>query len=742
MKKHRLIALGLVLIMLLSVAVAAQELKPRTTSKYGTKAISTTYFAGRDANDLEAGGDYTPWMKLGASYSGAGVNEVQNKENWLFDTGGDPITTYRLKKDTGGNIQIQFGDSDFWSPKDKSEWQLLDEWNPPKPAPAPAPKTLIAKKVEAPAQPIQKLEEPVEVSGKGGAGETSNLDKKKTPILKPPTTITAPTTYKKDTVLYAPQGLLPGPGSLFNKPIFVKIVGETSEGYQVVELDPNTQEPRSEPVTFPKNHIENPTIFVAVPDGDTPPTPVKTVPVDKATPILSFGNVKDSGSQTKNQPKQEKYYLGVGETGGDVYTEPVEGTVEITKEQYDFIKANQNGALSFEEQGGKIIGISAQYDNRKANKEGKLAGTIVTKGDDETEIVETWTAGERTRMVSTSYDNDGTPDDYSDDVRVVLDIDPKTADFDTATGVIYERYVTTDDGKTRVRASNKPIGAVLPSGAELDYETGNINGRSASDFLKGASDADKAAYRQLKNKRRNWRIADTLEAVRFYGTEYTGLSGFSSLFFDEEALSDWRRTVEETFCDTILLGGVDCWTSQVCEAYSDAAPGPGTFIGEGPDGEPVNIAHIEASRSAPATFFNQTGGQQTTEYLYKITYFIKNPEDEEDLEYNLVFKPQGYVAFNQDKVLKDDSTASASGNDAIVQYSKNLYTEVCLTFKPAIKGFAGETATEVCNTICGGIIDPITNACKPLETANWSPPGAAEQADDQQPTQGEDWDGF
>ena len=133
----------------------------------------------------------------------------------------------------------------------------------------------------------------------------------------------------------------------------------------------------------------------------------------------------------------------------------------------------------------------------------------------------------------------------------------------------------------------------------------------------------------------------------------------------------------------------------------------------------VPVAHIESERSLPAIF--QNGSTKVQEFLYKITYYVRNPAGDEDLRYNLIFLPRGYQAFAQAKLLKPGQSGSAAGQASIVQYSRRLYTKVCLVFDHEITDARGEKVSEVCNNICGGVINPESGECNALETAVWAP---------------------
>ena len=57
-------------------------------------------------------------------------NMIDNKNNEYYDTGGDPITYVKYRRNDKGVVQIQLSDDDTWpNPDDVSPWVALDNWN-------------------------------------------------------------------------------------------------------------------------------------------------------------------------------------------------------------------------------------------------------------------------------------------------------------------------------------------------------------------------------------------------------------------------------------------------------------------------------------------------------------------------------------------------------------------------------------------------------------------------------------
>ncbi len=176
-------------------------------------------------------------------------------------------------------------------------------------------------------------------------------------------------------------------------------------------------------------------------------------------------------------------------------------------------------------------------------------------------------------------------------------------------------------------------------------------------------------------------------------SEYSGLGGLASLFISDQDLEKQRKAVEDAFCDTLLLGGTQCWSSTICGKETRFAPGSGTAVTETPRGAPRIVAHIEGERSPAAEFNN------SREYLYKVTYAL-SPTEEGDGHYNVVFRRADgseYHWFTPEQTLSGSVSALATA--PILAYSFNDYRAVCLRFSPGIITFDGREVSEICNTI-------------------------------------------
>ncbi|MBI2139446.1 hypothetical protein HYU14_00865 [Candidatus Woesearchaeota archaeon] len=190
-------------------------------------------------------------------------------------------------------------------------------------------------------------------------------------------------------------------------------------------------------------------------------------------------------------------------------------------------------------------------------------------------------------------------------------------------------------------------------------------------------------------------------------TQYRGLSGFSQLFFDDETLAKWRENVDKYFAKYL---GQDYFESYICSLAIDKESGPGTLSMETPNGLYDIIAHIEGTRSEP---INRPDG--TTEFVYKFTYNIRNPEGSphKNLLFNIaLYSAQGKrylyprsLAVKEGKhfirglVLNEANADKDFERGPVVKVSQNLYGKLCIEFGQTITNAEGDEESQVCNTI-------------------------------------------
>ena len=180
---------------------------------------------------------------------------------------------------------------------------------------------------------------------------------------------------------------------------------------------------------------------------------------------------------------------------------------------------------------------------------------------------------------------------------------------------------------------------------------------------------------------------------------YQGLSGFSSLFFSDEMLGQWRETVDKWFATYYL--GTEYWASRICAAKVDLQNGAIAYT-ETPSGTLATSAHIEGQITKFADF-NHTSGLFGQQSVYKITWFVNNvpsryrraEQATEPLEYNIELSGGGKTVklFREDREV-EVGESDGSGKTPVVQASNTQYTQVCLVFNPPISTIS-KTGEEV-----------------------------------------------
>ncbi len=220
---------------------------------------------------------------------------------------------------------------------------------------------------------------------------------------------------------------------------------------------------------------------------------------------------------------------------------------------------------------------------------------------------------------------------------------------------------------------------------------------------KGATDALREAYdtKEVKEGRetitqKKWQSGlATFESIL---TEFSGLRGFSQLFWSDEDLDEWRESVDKVFASMYL--GTDYWVSDICSKGVERE-GEGTMYIETPGGLLEVGAHIEAEKTEPIDYQNGT-----SERLYKITYKVTNPEYEAttrerpEISFNVYLYGDITVQlYSEDIVVEEGGSFSRMGSSAIVQYSSHEYSKVCIVFRDSILAVGTEEVSEVCNEV-------------------------------------------
>ncbi len=181
----------------------------------------------------------------------------------------------------------------------------------------------------------------------------------------------------------------------------------------------------------------------------------------------------------------------------------------------------------------------------------------------------------------------------------------------------------------------------------------------------------------------------------FLKQEYPGLAGLGGLLLGG-ALDDWKKTVDDAFCKTVVLGGPECRIQAICGISPKNAGGDGVLVSQKFDNSTLEIrfiAHVEGERS-PAT----VTPDGVALHLYKVTYAIRNPNRREPNAYQLRFFYEGgsFDWFPDFQPFTGGQYVKFIGDQAIVAYSTKLYTRVCLVFRDTVE-VNGDPTRQVCN---------------------------------------------
>jgi len=190
--------------------------------------------------------------------------------------------------------------------------------------------------------------------------------------------------------------------------------------------------------------------------------------------------------------------------------------------------------------------------------------------------------------------------------------------------------------------------------------------------------------------------------------QYPGFARFGSLFMTSDMWERHRENVNRAFCDTILLGGTQCWTSRICDTRLYRNMPSSVFAGRTPSGQRVATASIQGEKSLPIAAVDEQG-MPVDKRKYKVTYAIRNPYEEQDIKYNIQFRTDDGNTYNWYTEWQSLSPGTYAGTSAtiaedtpLLDYGTKDYKTVCIIFSPAIVDyhtFAGRKIKEWCSDI-------------------------------------------
>jgi hypothetical protein len=270
---------------------------------------------------------------------------------------------------------------------------------------------------------------------------------------------------------------------------------------------------------------------------------------------------------------------------------------------------------------------------------------------------------------------------------------------------ILNTYGKDKDGKL----SNQQFSVIRNYLDEDNYETRIIykDGKETEKIVTNKRGEPQSVYaykngRWVEDEERLTTIQNQYKSRKFFAdaefvlTQFSGLAGYSKLFFSEEALYNWRESVDELFASMYL--GTEYWTSGICSTYTDKV-GDGTMLMETPYGMLEPAAHVEGERSEIITYINESG-EPKKEYFYKLSFAVDNPDNSrQDMDFNVLLYGERTVRMYRNSIdVKEGGSFRRIGNTMIVQYSNYLYNKICIKFDRKIR-VGGESVKKLCNTI-------------------------------------------
>jgi len=180
-------------------------------------------------------------------------------------------------------------------------------------------------------------------------------------------------------------------------------------------------------------------------------------------------------------------------------------------------------------------------------------------------------------------------------------------------------------------------------------------------------------------------------------TQFRGIGYLPSLFIDDEFLDEWRENVDQAFAELYL--GTEYWTSAICSTEIEREAEGVAYV-DTKLGLAAVAAHIEASRS------DEIISPDGREFLYKITFNVKNGDYDEDpkalekMKFNIELRGERTVnLFIEDIEVEKGDQFGRIKTDAIVQFSNFFYDQICITFDDVPSFWTIDD--DLCNTIVG-----------------------------------------
>ncbi|MBS3135903.1 hypothetical protein J4401_02990, partial [Candidatus Woesearchaeota archaeon] len=179
-------------------------------------------------------------------------------------------------------------------------------------------------------------------------------------------------------------------------------------------------------------------------------------------------------------------------------------------------------------------------------------------------------------------------------------------------------------------------------------------------------------------------------------TSQTGLGKVFSLFMKEEDKIEWQVKLDKFLCDSYILGGKDCWTSQICSSYIDKIPDSILLI-ESPTG--VQISALVSGVRQEISYAERGTGKK--EYVYKLSFAVKNKKDSgRKIRFNVRLEgDKNILLYDTYQEVEEGSIFSRSGKKVIIKESDSFYNKICILFPDGVTKPGEGIINELCNSI-------------------------------------------
>ncbi len=241
-----------------------------------------------------------------------------------------------------------------------------------------------------------------------------------------------------------------------------------------------------------------------------------------------------------------------------------------------------------------------------------------------------------------------------------------------------------------------------------ERDRNEVEKKAADGKCQTGNNCDNAFLLRASSAKEAFEIRRIFSYIESALTSFRGLGFYATLFFSDEELEDFREKVDKFFAENYL--GIEYWESAICASKIDRG-NEGVAYVDTKLGLSAVAAHIEASISHPAEL--PPGSEEQREFLYKITFNIKNgdwdkdPKALEKMRFNIKLKGERTIdVYDQELELNRGDQLGRIGANAIVQYSNFRYKQICIEFDKVPSSWSLDNK-ELCNRIMPAPSEPL-----------------------------------